>query len=721
MVDYSVDRNLAILGINNPPVNALSFHVREGLFNGIKQANADRRVEAIVITGKGKTYCSGADIREFSIPSAGKGLVTLGHRIEDSDKPVISAIHGNALGGGLEIALFSHYRVANKNAKIGFPEVLIGLLPGAEGTIRLPRVTGLAFAMDAIASGRRFDAQEAHKHGILDTICDGDVLQEAKAFSKKIIGQPLDQRRLSKTHVKDAADVDIKFEEALAQIKRKYRGLIAPILCLKSVRNSAKMSFDEAAAEEMRLFGELLTSSQSIGLRYSFFAERSAPKWKLPCGACADNTTPVDVKTTGVIGAGTMGSGIAVCLIRAGIPVILVEKNQKMLDQAIKTISRILTGSVKLNRMTEKQREHSLKLLKGASTLDELAGVDMVIEAVYENLELKREIFHQLDKICKSSTLLCSNTSTLDIDNIASATQRPDKVVGTHFFAPAYIMRLLENVYGTKTSPTTVATVMELGKRIGKICVLVKTCYAFVANRTNQPFGAEASFMVEEGALPQDVDTVLENFGMPMGPFKVSDLSGIDVGWRIRQEVAKALGLKLTLETRYRMGERITTLADRLYEMGRYGIKTGKGWYRYEPTNPRKPIPDPDVAKMIQKHCMDMGIERRNIPAQEVIERCLFSAINESFRVLEQRIAEKPEDIDVIWQYGFSFPRYGGGPMFYASQVGLKKVFEKICIFHEQFPYSSHWVPSDLLRKLASHSTEIPMDKWTQFISSSKL
>ncbi|GFS02156.1 3-hydroxyacyl-CoA dehydrogenase [Elysia marginata] len=643
-------------------------------------------------------------------------------------------------------------------SRIGFPEVLIGLLPGAEGTVRLPRVAGLAFAMDVITSGKQVPAFDAYKHGVVDKVCGENVLEEAKVFANKVIGQPLGSRRLSGVDVKDAGSVDSLFEAALSLAKKKFRGQIAPIYCLKSVRNSAKMPFHKAAAEESKLIIELMTGSQSAALRYSFFAERSVPKWKLPCGATVNNTKPDIIRKTGVVGAGTMGSGIAVCLIQAGIPVILVEKDQKgnlssllsitvsqqisttnapadqyiwslqlgthftgssfcscgfifqrpptsvkswqMLEKAIKNISGILDGTVRVNRMTSKQKDQCMGILKGASTINELSDADLVIEAVYENLELKRQVFSQLDQVCKASTVLCSNTSTLDIDKIASATKRPEKVVGTHFFSPAYIMRLLENVYGTKTSPTTVATVMELGRRIGKVTVLVKSCHGFVANRTHLCFGAELKCCVL---------------------FLCSYVKGIDVGWRIRQEVAKSAGLTLTPETRYLNGERVSTLGDSLYEKGRYGIKTGKGWYKYDPSNPRKPVPDSDVEDIITRHCARMGLQRQNIPPKEVIDRCLYAAINESFRVLEERVAEKPQDIDVIWQYGFSFPRYAGGPLYFASQVGLKKVFEKVCYFHEKFPYSSHWVPSDLLRKLASHSVEIPMDQWTEFLSCSKL
>ncbi|CAG5125729.1 unnamed protein product [Candidula unifasciata] len=713
MVDYIVDGNIAVLEINNPPVNALSIHVREGLLTGIQKANQDGSVQAIVIIGKGSTFPSGADIREFGKPPKEPWLTAVGEAIEASEKPVISALHGTALGGGLEVALFSHYRIADERSRVGFPEVKLGLLPGAQGTIRLPRLTGLAVAMRIITSGDHINAPEALKYGILDKLISGNLLQEAKTFAKSVIGKPLDNRRLSKIAVRDAATVDKHFDEALAEVKRKYKGMIAPVNCLKSIRGSAKLPFVEAARLEAALFRELLTSAQSAALRYSFFADRSAPRWKLPSGASIENTKPDIIKSVAVIGAGTMGSAIAICFIRVGIPVLLVEQNDKLLQNALKNIGQILQGSVKLNRITADQRKQSLQILRGETSLDIVSDVDLVVEAVFENLKLKQEIFARLDKICKPSALLCSNTSTLDIDKIAVATNRPGKVAGMHFFAPAHIMKLLENVYGTHTSPSTVATIMDIGKRIGKVSVLVRTCDGFVANRMNRMVGNEAVFMLEEGALPQDVDRVLEDFGMAMGPFRVTDLSGSDVGWRIRQERAKEQGIQLTYETRFVNGERYSSLPDRLYELGRYGQKTGKGWYRYEKPFARTAYPDPEITDVINSHCRSLGIERRVIPPQEIIERCLFAAINEGFKVLEEGVAEKPENIDIIWQYGLGFPRYRGGPMFYASQVGLKTIYERVCYYYDAFPHSSYWAPSDLLRKLASHSTEVPIDQWT--------
>uniref|UniRef100_A0A2C9KW95 Peroxisomal bifunctional enzyme n=1 Tax=Biomphalaria glabrata TaxID=6526 RepID=A0A2C9KW95_BIOGL len=711
MVDYRVDNQFAVLEINNPPVNALSSDVTIGLYDGILKALQDDSVQAVIIIGKGKVFCAGADITAFSKPIKGLGITDVGHAIESSSKPVISAVYGVALGGGLEIALFCHYRISDKKAKFGFPEVQLGLLPGAEGTIRLPRLTGLPVAMEIITSGRQLSAQEAVKCGIVDKIVENDLLQEAKTFATSIIGKPLDSLRLRTKKVKNADLVDKCYDDALKEVKRKYKGLIAPVSCLKTIRGSATLPYDAAAQLERSLFTELITSSQSAALRYSFFAERSAAKWRLPNGASSANTKPGTVVSAAVIGAGTMGSGIAVCLLRAGIPVILVEQNEKLLKAAQTNIDQIFRGSVQLGKMTLEKRQECLRMLQGTAQLEKVKDVDIVIEAIFENLKLKQEVFAKLDKICKPTAFLCSNTSTLDIDKIASATSRPDKVAGTHFFAPAHIMRLLENVYGSKTSPETVATVMELGRKIGKVSVLSKTCDGFIANRMNK-IGVEAVYLVEEGASPYDIDQIMEDFGMSMGVFKVLDLSGLDVGWRIRQEQAKALGVNLTAETKYLNAERYCSLPDKLYELGRNGIKTGRGWYRYDPANPRKPIPDLDVLDIIQTHCQNLGIKRREITAQEVIERCLYATINEGFKILEENVAEKPSDIDVIWQYGFAFPRYRGGPMFYASQVGLRKVFERICYYHATFPYSKHWLPSDLLRKLASSTDEIPINQW---------
>ncbi|XP_076436045.1 peroxisomal bifunctional enzyme-like [Babylonia areolata] len=720
MVDYRRQGVVAVLEVNNPPVNALSKHVRQGLLDCINRADRDNAVKAVVIICKGQTFIAGADIREFDKFPGGPAITEVGQRMEAADKPVVAAIHGTALGGGLEVALFCHYRIAIKSAKVGFPEVLIGILPGAAGTQRLPRVTDITVAMEMISSGKHVPAPKALEYGILDKVVEGDLLRESISFAQSVLGKPLDPRRLSHQPVKGADKLMPAFDAAMKQIKQKQKGMISPVACLKAVRSAADLPYNKGLERERSLLTELMTGSQSAALRYAFFAERAAQKWQLPCGANSTNTKGLAVKTTGVIGAGTMGTGIAICLLRAGLPVILVEQNQKFLDKGVSTVKMMFMDAVRRKLMTEDAARRYVKNLTPAVDMQQLAGVDLVIEAVYENLALKQEIFKKLDQICKPSAILCSNTSTIDIDLIASATKRPGQVIGTHFFAPAHIMRLLENVYGKDTSPQTAATVMELGRKIGKVSVLVKTCHGFVANRMYNHWSTEAVLLLEEGALPQDVDRVLEDFGMPLGPLKVSDLSGLDVGWRIRRVVAKLEGVEITPQTRFFRGERYCPLADKLYDLGRLGRKTGAGWYRYDKPGGRVAMADEDVEAVIKKHSADMGIERQVIPSQEILERCVYSAINEGFRILEMGVAARPEDIDVIWLYGFSFPRFMGGPMFYASQVGLAAVYERICYYHKNFPYSSYWVPSDLLRKLASSPKPVPIGQWMSF-SASKL
>jgi len=718
MVDYIEDGSFALLKVNNPPVNALSFKVREGLYNGIQRASKNSGIKAVVIIGKGRTFPSGADITEFGKPPKEPWLGAVGKELEESQKPVIAALHGTCLGGGLEIALFCHYRVAVASARVGFPEVSLGILPGGEGTVRLPRVTGAAVAMDLISSGRPIKAEEALKLGIIDQIVTGDLLTEAKAFAASVLNKPLEGRRLKNVVPNEAETVDKIYEVALVQVKKRMKNYVAPVSCLQAVKGAVKLSYEDACRNERDLFFDLMTGGQAQALQYAFFAERAAMKWKLPGGSSSSNTKPTEVKSVGIIGSGTMGSGIAICCIRNGIPVVLVERDDKMLEKGMAMISVVLQESVKRKRMTVKQRNECLRILRGSVNLEELNSVDVVIEAVFENLALKKEIFAKLDKICKKSAFLCSNTSSLEIDQIAEVTSRPGQVMGAHFFSPAYIMKLLENITGTHTSPETIATVTQLGKKIGKIPVLVKSCPSFVANRMNQKLTSEADFLVEEGALPQDVDQVMEDFGMPLGPFKVKDLAGNDIGWGIRKERAKIDGVTLSLDTKFVNGERYSSLGDRLCTHGRFGRKTGKGWYRYEKPMSSISYPDPDVEAVIEEHSRAMGITRRKISPQEILERCSYSMINEGFKILEEGVAQKPEDIDTIWLYGFNFPRYRGGPMFYASKIGLDKVYERICHYHKQLPYSSYWVPSDLLRRLASQETTLPISHWTKFYNS---
>lgn len=709
MVDYSVQGKVAVLEVNNPPVNAFSYNVRVGLLESIDKAVRDRNVKAIVICGKGRTFPAGADIREFDKPPREPWLTeVLGH-MERCSKPVVASIHGTCLGGGLECALFCHYRIAQKSARVGFPEVNIGILPGAAGTQRLPRLTGLRVAMDMITSGRHVSVPEAVKFGIIDEVFTGDVVNAGIKFAMSVMDKPLADRRLRNRKVKDADQADKIADEFMLLVKKKYRGFEAPIDCVKAVKASATMPYEEGLQREKELMRNLLTSGQSAAQRYAFFAERAVTRWRMP-GANFQTTKPLPVKSTAVIGAGTMGSGIAVCLLNAGYQVFLLEQNEKFLENGVKTIRAIIEGSVKLGKTPMSVAQRAAQLLIPTMKYEDLKDTDLVIEAVYENLALKREIFAKLDKICKPSTILCSNTSSLDIDRIATATTREDRVAGMHFFAPAFIMRLLENIYSTKSSPSTVATIMDVGKKIGKVSVLVKSCQSFLANRMRGPFAVESTFLVEEGASPIEVDSVMENLGLPMGPFKVSDLSGIDVGYKIQAEIAKALGVKLTVDSKFMNGERICTLSHRLFHKGRLGRKTGKGWYKYEKPGGKIATYDDEVTQIIEEHCKQAGIQRRKISTQEIFERLMYSSINQGFLILDEGVAASPEDIDISWIYGFSWPKYLGGPMYYANKIGLDKVYQRICYYHEHLPYSSHWVPSKLLKRLSENN--VPMDQW---------
>lgn len=709
MVDYSVHGQVAVFEVNNPPVNAFSHKVRVGLDRSIDKAIRDTNVKAIVICGKGRTFPAGADIREFDQPHKEPWLTGVFEKLEKTTKPVVAAIHGTCLGGGLECALFCHYRIAQKTARVGFPEVQIGILPGAAGTQRLPRLTGLRVAMDMITSGRHILAPEALKYGIIDEMFTGDVINAGIKFAKSVMNKPLEDRCLKNKTVKDADQADQIADEFMSLVKRKYKGFEAPIDCVKAVKASATLPYREGLKTEAMYMQKLVLSGQSAAQRYAFFSERAVSRWKIP-GGNFQTAKPLPIKSTAVIGAGTMGTGIAVCLLNAGYQVYLLEQNQKFLENGVKTIRGIIEGSVRLGKTPMAVAQKAATLLKPTMKYEDLADVDLVIEAVYENLSLKREIFSKLDKLCKPTTLLCSNTSSLDINRIGTATKRGDKVAGMHFFAPAYYMRLLENIYSTETSPTTVATIMDVGRKIGKVSVLVKSCQGFLANRMRGPFSVEAYFLLEEGSTPQEVDSVMENLGMPMGPFKTGDLSGLDIGYKIQTELAKSKGVELTADSKFLMGERISTLTRTMYDKGRLGRKTGKGWYRYEKPGGKLATPDEEVMELIKDHCMKAGIQRRNISTQEILERLVYSCINEGFKILEEGVAATPEDIDISWIYGFSWPKYLGGPMYYANRIGLDKIYKRICYYHENFPYSSHWIPSRLLQKLSEN--KVPMNQW---------
>jgi 3-hydroxyacyl-CoA dehydrogenase len=680
-VDLDRRGRVAVLTVNNPPVNALSQHVRQGLHQGLAQATADPGVDAIVITCAGRTFIAGADITEFGKPPKDPALHAVLDRIENSTKPVVAAVHGTALGGGLEVTLACHYRVGVKGARFGLPEVKLGLLPGAGGTQRLPRVVGVQKALQMIVSGDPIGADEALTHGLIDQIVEGDLTAAGVAFAERVLAEKRPLKKIRDLTDKIAAvrgkpEVFAEFRKSVA---RQTRGFRAPENCIKAVEAAVNLPFDEGLKRERELFVELLSSPESKAQRYFFFAEREAAK--IP-DVPAD-TPAKEVRKAAVVGAGTMGGGIAMNFANAGIPVTVVEVAQDVLDRGLGIVRKNYEATASRGRLTAADVEKRMGLIRGTTDWQAIADADIVIEAVFEEMPIKKEVFAKLDAIAKPDAVLATNTSTLDVNEIAGATKRPESVIGTHFFSPANVMRLLENVRGAKSSKTTVATVMALGRRIGKVPVLVGVCYGFVGNRMLHQRGMQADKLILEGALPHQVDKVLTDFGFPMGPFAMGDLAGLDVGWRIR----KGRGVK-------------SPVADRICEMGRFGQKTGAGYFRYEKGN-RTPIPDPDVEKIITEVSAEQGIVRRHIGDDEIRERLLYPMVNEGAKILEEKIAIRPSDIDVVWVYGYGWPVYRGGPMFWADSIGLRTLRDRMLEFKKQTG-DAFWTPAPLLDRLAS-------------------
>src|SRR5499426_115044 len=680
-VDLSTRGRVAVLTVDNPPVNALSQHVRKGLHDGIKQATADGGVSAVVIVCAGRTFIAGADITEFGKPPAAPGLHEVLDLIEGSPKPVVAAVHGTALGGGLEVTLACHYRVGVKDARFGLPEVKLGLLPGAGGTQRLPRVVGVQKALSMIVGGDPIRADEALKAGLIDEIVGGDLTAAGVGFAEKVLNE---QRPLKKIRdlddklaaVRGTPEVFANFRKSVA---RQTRGFRAPENIVKAVEAAVSLPFDQGLKRERELFVELLNSPESKAQRYFFFAEREAAK--IP-DVPAD-TPARDVKKAAVIGAGTMGGGIAMNFANAGIPVTVIEVAQEALDRGLSVVRKNYEATASRGRLTPADVEKRMGLIQGTTDWNAVGDADIVIEAVFEEMPIKKEDLAKLDTICKPGAVLATNTSTLNVDEIASATKRPESVIGTHFFSPANVMRLLENVRGQKSSKTTVATAMAVGRRIGKVPVLVGVCYGFVGNRMLHQRGLQAERLILEGAMPHLVDKVLTDFGFPMGPFAMGDLAGLDVGWRIR----KGRGVK-------------SPVADRICELGRFGQKTGAGYFKYEKGD-RTPIPDPEVEKIIVDVATSMGITRRPIGDDEILQRLLYPMVNEGAKILEEKIAIRASDIDVIWVYGYGWPVYRGGPMFWADSTGLKALRDRMLEFKKQSG-DEFWTPAPLLDRLAT-------------------
>jgi 3-hydroxyacyl-CoA dehydrogenase len=701
LVSLTRDGEIGVITVNNPPVNALSPGVPEGIAAAVEQIKNNDSIKGGVLIGAGRTFIAGADIKEFGKITSGQrkrdlNFLELIKAIEDCQKPMVAAIHGTAFGGGLETAMGFHYRVAAPSAQVGQPEVKLGIIPGAAGTQRLPRLAGVAKATQMCADGNPIGAKEALEFGIVDRIVDGDLLQGAVAFLREKIaggGMPPKTRERNDKLGDEATNAAI-FEAARAQAKKAARGMMAPMAAIDAVEAATKLPFEEGCAREAELFKECLFSDQSKAMIHVFFGEREVAK--IP--DVSKDTEVLEIKKAAVIGAGTMGGGIAMNYANAGIPVIVREVTQEALDRGMATIRKNYENSVKKGRFTQEVMDQRMALIKPQLGYDGFEEADIITEAVFEGLELKKQVFGELDRIAKPGAILASNTSTLDIDKISSATSRPEFVIGHHYFSPANVMRLLEIVRGKATSKEVIATSMALSKRLKKVGVLVGNCYGFVGNRMLHQYGREAQFLVEEGAEPQDVDGALYKFGMAMGPLAVGDLAGLDVGWRIRKEHAHL----------QKPGVRYPKVADRLCEMGRYGQKTGAGWYKYDENRNR--IPDPEVDALIEQVAAEQGIKRRKVSEEEIIDRTQYALINEGAKILEEGIALRAVDIDIIYVSGYGYPAWRGGPMWYADTVGLKKVYERVNQFHQE--HGELWEPAPLLKRLAeSGKTFADFDK----------
>ncbi|HEY4948716.1 MAG TPA: 3-hydroxyacyl-CoA dehydrogenase NAD-binding domain-containing protein [Candidatus Acidoferrales bacterium] len=687
LIQLTKENGIAVITINNPPVNALSPGVPEGIAEALDQIAQDANIKAVVLIGGGRTFIAGADIKEFGKMTSGKprgaGLLPFLLKLEDNSKPVIVAIHGTAFGGGLEVAMACHYRVAVSSAQVGQPEVKLGIIPGAAGTQRLPRLAGVAKAVEMCTTGNPIKAAEALQFGIVDRIIEGDLLPGAIAFAREVAAKPIPKTRERNEKLGTVADNAPIFAAARDTVAKKQRGLLAPVAAIAAIEAATRLPFAEGCQLEQKLFIECLFSEQSKALIHVFFSEREVGK--IP--DVPKETPLLPIKSAAVVGAGTMGGGIAMVLANAGIPVLLKDADQPALDRGLATIQSNYANSVKRGRFSQQDAEERFKRITPTLSYDDFAKVDLVIEAVFEGMALKKEVFKELDRVCKPGAILASNTSTLNIDEIASATSRPTYVIGTHFFSPANVMRLLEIVRGKATSREVVATSMQLSKSLGKIGVLVGNCRGFVGNRMFGPYRREAQFLVEEGAGVAAVDKALADFGMAMGPLATGDLAGLDVGWRIRKEYRH-------LE---KPGIRQPFVEDNLCEQGRFGQKTGAGWYKYD--EQRRAIPDPVVDELIHKWVTEAGIPQREISAAEIVDRCLYALINEGARILEEGFALRASDIDIIYLNGYGFPAFRGGPMWYADTVGLKQVYARISEFHRQ--HGEIWQPAPLLARLA--------------------
>jgi 3-hydroxyacyl-CoA dehydrogenase len=686
IVRFSKHGAVALLTIDNPPVNALSHAVRAGLVEAVTRALADNDIAALVVICAGRTFTAGADIKEFGKPMRPPLIHEVIATIENSSKPIIAAIHGTALGGGFETAMACHYRVAVGSAKIGLPEVKLGILPGAGGTQRLPRLVGVEAALKMIVEGTEIAAPQAKSMGAIDEIIvadqGGDFKPAAIAYAETVIAEKRALQKTSERPVK--LDNPAIFEEMRSIVSKRQRGFPAPLKCIEAVQLAADLPFIEASKREYDLCIELLNSPESKAQRQAFASEREVARV-----AGIDTDTPTrDIRSVAVVGPGTMGTGIAMCFINVGVPVVLLGLDDKGLERSVHTMRKIYSGSVSKGLIQQAAMDRRLALLTATTEYRTVHGVDLVVEAVSEDMAVKKDVFKRLDAACKPGAILATNTSYLDIDQLAAVTSRPQDVVGMHFFNPANVMRLLENIRGAQTSPDVLATATKVGKKIGKIATMVGVSDGFVGNRMLGKRSREGFFLMEEGATPWQIDRVLYEFGFPMGPYRVADLAGLDVAWAAR----KARFYRLTNR------EKQCDILDQICETGRFGQKTGAGYYKYD--DKRDATPDPIIEALIVAHSIRRGITRRSIADREIRERCLYAMINEGAKILEEGVAARPQDIDVIWLHGFGFPAYRGGPMYHADQIGLRNVYGALLRYRDQVG-EEYFTPAPLLERLA--------------------
>ena len=683
-VQLDVRDGIAVITIDNPPVNALSRHVRQGLCDKMREAAGDPAVSAVVLACAGRTFIAGADITEFGKPLQPPGFLEMIDVLDDSPKPVVAAIHGTALGGGLETALACHFRVAAPSARFGLPEVKLGLCPGAGGTQRLPRVVGPEKALEMIVVGNPIGAPEALAHGLADEIVEGDLTEGAVAFVRRVVaeGRPLVRIRDRDDKVAPARGDSALFDAFRKKRARRMRGFEAPEACIRTVEAAVELPFDEGMDREQEIFGQLMGGVQARAQQYFFFSEREAAKIPdIPRG-----TATLDVKRAVVVGGGTMGGGISMCFANAGIPVSMVEMSREALDRGLATIRRNYENTAARGGITAGQVEERLGLISGTLDLEAAREADVVVEAVYEELEVKQETFRRLDALAPGHAVLATNTSALDVNAIAAVTARPESVIGTHFFSPANIMRLVEVVRGEKSANETVATAMALSRRLGKVPVLVGVCHGFVGNRMLFARQREANRLILEGAPAHEVDAVLYEFGLPMGPFAMADLAGLDLGWNAETSTG-------------------STIRERLCEAGRRGQKTGAGYYDYEPGS-RVPKPSPVVDGIIRKFAEERQLRRRDdIGRDEIFERLVYPMINEGAKILDEGIALRASDIDVVWVYGYGWPVYRGGPMFHADEVGIERIVARMKEL--EAAHGEEWRPAALLERVASEGGRI--------------